>query len=481
VKKTIKEINDSTREVEFEFSKEDLQPHFDKAYKKAQPLIDMKGFRKGRVPISLIKKHFGKRIEAEALEEISNDAFQNFIKEDKIEMIGTPKLSDIKEEDSGYTFKIEYEVFPKFELADYKSIKIYEPVHPVSDEEIEHQINLILRNNGDIEPADFVTDELFIVDATFNLLDPETNEPSKNAKPQRTKLFLADETILPELKTLLINTKVGDNFEFEPSKYDSQSPQGKYKIVIEGIEKLIPKKLNDDFVKQYTKEKFSTVDEFKEEIGFQLQEKWDEKTRIELENQIITKLVEMHNFDLPKSVVKDVIDAMYSDIKNQYYKNVNLDEKLLYDTITPDLVPLAERTVKWEFIKNAIIKLESLELDDSDIEEIVNHEYNSTGGDKEAIKSKIKSNKQIVDRIISKKVIDFLIDFAETEEISFDEYHELMHNHEHNHEHEYEHEHEHEYEHEHELEYEHEHEYDQEHENDDKYVNDTNENKDNNE
>lgn len=441
MEKSIKEINDSTREVEFKFSKEDLKPYFDAAYKKAQPMVDIKGFRKGKVPIAIIKKHFGKQIEAEALENLSNETFQNFIKEDKIEMIGTPKLTDIKEQDNGYSFKIEFEVFPKFELADYKNIKIYEPVHSVTDQEVDRQINLILRNNGDLEKADIITDELFLVDATFTKIDPSTKEPLKGIKPEKSKLFLADETIIPELKTLFINSKIGDNFEFEPSKYDQHSPEGLYRVTIDNIEKLIPKELNEEFVRQYTKDKFSTVEDFKEEIGFQIQEKWDEKTRIELENQIITKLVEMHNFDLPKSIVKDVIDAMYQDIKNQYYKNVKIDDKLLYDTITPDLVPLAERTVKWEFIKNAIIKKENLELEDSDIEEIINYEQNSTGADRDAIKAKIKSNKQIIDRILSKKVIELLIDFAETEEVTFDEYNEIIHQHNHLHEHNNEHNH----------------------------------------
>ena len=66
--KTITDINGCTKEIEFKFNNEDLQPKFDKAYKAAQPHIDMKGFRKGKVPVNIIKKYYGKKIEIEAIE-----------------------------------------------------------------------------------------------------------------------------------------------------------------------------------------------------------------------------------------------------------------------------------------------------------------------------------------------------------------------------------------------------------------------------
>jgi hypothetical protein len=96
---------------------------------------------------------------------------------------------------------------------------------------------------------------------------------------------------------------------------------------------------------------------------------------------------------------------------------------------------MAERTVKWEIIRNKIIKKEQIEVEDSDLDEIINAEVEHTKADKGAVSAKIKQNRQISENILTKKVIDLLIDFAVTEEIPFEEY-EAKKEQEHGHDHE---------------------------------------------
>ena len=73
-----------------------LVPHFEAAYKKAAPSIEIKGFRKGKVPIALIKKYYGESVEADALDDIANESFKKTIDEKKIQPIGTPTMVDMK-------------------------------------------------------------------------------------------------------------------------------------------------------------------------------------------------------------------------------------------------------------------------------------------------------------------------------------------------------------------------------------------------
>jgi trigger factor len=426
LEKNLNEINASIREVEFKLTKDEIQPHFDKAYKKAQPHIDMKGFRKGKVPLNIIKKYYGKQIEIEALEDISNEIFRDYLNNEEISIIGTPKLIDLNTEDGGYSFKISYEVLPGFDLADYRGIIIDEPVHSVTDEEIDNEIEMLCRNNGNLEDTDQVTDDLHIVDIVLQELDESTSVTIVGQKAQETRIFLADQYVLPEMKTNLLNTKLEDNFVFKPHQFDSNAPEKTYRVTVKKIQKLIPAEFTNDFVEKYSQGKFKTTEELREEIGFRLQEKWDEKTRKELENQLITKIVDMNEVDAPKSVVDNVIEAMAEDIKKRYANTPNAD-KLTNDGMADGLRPLAERTVKWEIIRNRIIKEEQIEVEDYDIEEIVNAEVARTKGDANAIRNQLKQNKNISDNILTKKVLDLIIDFAVTEEISFEEYDKKQH------------------------------------------------------
>jgi len=456
LKKTIKEISKSTWEVEFLLTPEDVQPHFDEAYKNAQPQIDMKGFRKGKVPMNLIKKHYGKAIEFEALEDIANKTFQDFLKEDNVSMVGTPQLVDIDKKDGDYKFVIKYEIIPEIQLADYRGIVVDEPVHPVTDEEIEQYVEQVCKNNGTFEEAEQVVDDEFVVDVTIQEIDEATQVPILGDKPTESKLYLADQYVMPEMKANLMNTKVGDSFIFRPHLYDPNAPDKTYRVSVKKIEKLIPAEFTNSFVETYTQGKFTTTEEFREDIGFKLQENWNEKSRREIENQLITKIVEMNDFEPPASVVEDVIEAMAEDVRKNY--QIKDKDKLPTSMMAEGLKPLAVRTVKWEIIRNQIMKNEKIELEEYDIEDIVKSEVERTKGDASVIANKLKQNPQIVNNILNKKVMDFIIDFAVTEEIPFDEY-ENKHRQEHDHEHHDHDHHEHDHEHHDHDHHEHDHEH----------------------
>jgi len=435
LEKNIKEITSTEYEVEFVLTQEEVEPELTEAYKEAQKHVDLKGFRKGRVPIKLIKQYFGKKIEAETMEEISQKKFEEFLEEDGIKAVGTPRLTDLKNENNEYRFKVLYEILPEFDLQDYTGLKIDEPVHNVSDEEIQKEIDYLCRNNGELVDDDTIKDSLYIVDLNFQEIDEQTNIPIVGKDATDSRVFLDDEKVIPELKSLLIDKKVGDNFIFRPKDSDPYAEDKLYRITVKAIQKLVPKEFTDDFVKEYSQGKFNTVEEYREEVGFQLQEQWSEKSHQEMENQIVTQLVDLHDVEPPKSIVENVIDAMVEDVKKQYEKTPNIDN-LRRDEMANDLRPLAERTVIWEMIRNKIIEKEDIKVEDYDVDDLISKMPGLDNINPETLRSTILDNKQFTDQIISKKVIDFLIEFAETNEIDFNEY---LKKNEHNHDHEHEH------------------------------------------
>ena len=89
------EINKCSQQLDFTLSIEELVPKFNDAYKKAAPSIEIKGFRKGKVPFDLMKKYFGQSIEMDSIQDIANESFQNEITERNIFPIGQPALVNI--------------------------------------------------------------------------------------------------------------------------------------------------------------------------------------------------------------------------------------------------------------------------------------------------------------------------------------------------------------------------------------------------
>ena len=438
---SIKEISDSKNEMTISITKEEIQPILDKKYKEIQPKVSLKGFRKGKVPMNMVKKLYGQQVEMEARQDASSEYFSNIVRKEKINVVGTPTLKDIKEKDDNIEFVIEYEVLPKFDLGEYKGLTLDEPVHNVEDEEIDAEIENICRNNGDLVDAEQIEDEHHVAGLKLTDIDPETGVPLIGSEEQDIQVYLADQTVLPELRTNLMNTKVGDTFKFNPHDSDPQAPDKEYKITVNSIQKLVPKEFTNEFVSTYTQGKFVTTDEFKEEIGFKLQEKWDERSRQVMENQIVNKLVDMHNFEPPETVLKNVMEVMLEDIKKQYKDNPQA-KHLTIDMIQDELRPSAIHRTKWTMIRNAIIEKENLEVEDYDIEPMAEQEAQRSNSDKDAIMNHLMNNRDFKENILSQKLVELLLDFAITEEMTFDEYQEKYNTHDHDHDYDHDHDHE---------------------------------------
>ena len=162
---TINNMNDCEREMYVTMSQEELAPHFEKAYKEAAPALEIKGFRKGKVPMQMIKKMFGASIEYQTVEEITNDLFRKEIEARNINPIGTPQIVKIDfKPGTPLSYKIKYEVRPEFELKDYKSITIEKYTHKTNDTEIQNEIERLQQINSTLEEAQKI-EERFIFGA----------------------------------------------------------------------------------------------------------------------------------------------------------------------------------------------------------------------------------------------------------------------------------------------------------------------------
>jgi trigger factor len=424
------------RELEITVSNEELEPYLEKEYIKIQPQIELKGFRKGKVPIRIIKQFFGKKIENEVFEEVSNELFNKIIQEDKIRVVGQPQLKDVQRTSDGATFQIVFEVIPDFELMDYRSLQIDEPVHTVKDEEIEEQVNKLCINEGKFEDDEIIEDEHYLVQLKLYELDENSETILLDKEPQETYVLISDKTVVPELREKLIGCRVDDRFNFHPHNHDHSIPDKKYSVVIMKIQKVIPAEFSNEFVEKITKGKFLTTEEFRQEIGFDIQEQWNQKSRQEMENQIVEQLVEAHHFEIPETLIWNTIEGMVADYKKRL-GNTSYVSAITVENMAESLRPMARNTVSWEIIKQRIIEKEKLEVEDHDIEDIIEAQAQKTGADHAVVRREVLKNKNITFSLLNKKVIDLIMDFATTNEITFEEY-EHKHHHDHNHDHDFE-------------------------------------------
>ena len=418
MEKEIKKIDDCKRELTISLTTEELQPHYEKAYKDMQPKVNLEGFRKGKVPIKMIKKMYGPGIEADTDQNLVNDLFRNYTQEENVQVLGSPVLKDIDKTEEKITYVVEFETLPTITLNDYKGIPIDEPVHTVTDEEVEEELEYILAQNGELEEAEQVTDDQHVIKVEMAEILSEEGELSE---PNETEVYLADKNILPELKEELLNTKVGDSFDYTPTAEDANPAikDKNFKVTVKSIKKLTPAELNDEFVEKITNGRITKADELKDEINFNLQDEWDKKTRELVETQIVNNLVDTNNIPAPEQLVNQVVGQMLQDVKQRFENNPEIASKD-DDTLKEELRPNAERSVKWELARNQIIENEGIELEDYDIDPIVEKEAKRYGQDPEQMKQILAQNPNFLTKILSKKVLDFVLDFAIINEVDYE-------------------------------------------------------------
>lgn len=413
--------SDCTRELVATATKDEFVAVYNDALKKVQQNLKMPGFRPGKVPINIVTKQYGQSIKFEVLENMANDSIKKYIEEQKIHIVGRPQLTDIKEEEDGSkVFTILLEVIPDIELKDYKSIEIYEPVHRVTDAEIEEEINHLAKTNGTREEVEMVTDFNTIVTVDSYEINAETKEVIADVNPIRNSPIDLSVAGFDKLKQLLLNAKVGDEIENIPDGNENYKPE---KLIIKKIEKITPCVIDDEFAKRITNERFENLEDLRQDIGFSIQKQWDDNSRKLMEDQIISKITELHeDFELPSALIDEAKKQILSSWSSQN-PNLRIDN---FEN-TELLEKYANSIVRVEIIKNKIIEKENLEVEDFDIENFVDdfylrHPDIKLSATREAMIEHITHDEHTLNRLLQKKFMDFLMDFVKTNEIDFDEF-----------------------------------------------------------
>ncbi len=414
---TINNVTDCDREVEISLSLEELVPYFEAAYKKAAPSIEIKGFRKGKVPMSLIKRMYGDSIEYDALDDIANDSFKKTMEERNIQPIGTPNLVDMKyKRGEPFTFKIKYEVKPDFELKDYKGIEVEKKIHRITEKETAAEIERLRNINASYEEAKKVDGTEFMVTADLQDLD-ESGTPLIGKKSDGVKIYLNEPGTEKEIKQALAHAELGGVYAAKfTHQHDDHSHNVHLQITVRKIEKVILPEFNDEFVKKNTKGKYSSSTDFQKAIHEDLQRYWNEQTEDQFVNDLTREIVRRHDFAVPETLVSGFIDSYIEDAKNQQSNKKlpkNFDEKKYRESLRPTAV----WQTKWALIREQILNNEKIEVSDAEIEAMAEKESAKLGIDKERLVQFYKSSEASRERMVNEKLIELLKKSAVVKEV----------------------------------------------------------------
>ncbi len=362
--------------LSFEIPKEDVTKELNVAYKDLKKKVDVKGFRKGKVPRKVLENRFSKDVHADVGPRLIQEAFIEAIKEHDLNIVGGPQMDPPQlDPEKAYIFDITVEIKPELDDIEFEGIDLKQTKYEVSDGEIESQIFMIQKTMAKKET---VKEERPVKDSDFVLIDYEgfLNGDSfdKTPKIENYVMGIGQEAMPKEFSEKLTGAIPVQDLEIEvpyPDDYYDENLKGKtivYKVTLKEIQEEILPELNDDLVKDLGK--FETLDDVRTSIRENLEKGYTQRIKHELSEQVFQTLLEKYEFEVPEAMIEGELNGITMEAEQAYAANNTTleDAGLSKDILRTQYRDVAEKQARRHLILEKIISQGKLELTDEELE-----------------------------------------------------------------------------------------------------------------
>lgn len=421
------ERENNTVTFEFSVTPEEFEKALERSYKKNVKKINLPGFRRGKAPRFLIEKTYGKEIFYEdAVNFVLPDAYDKAVEENGIYPVAQPEI-DIKEDSIDPTkdivFTAKVVVKPEFELDGYKGVKAEKTEYPVTDQDVDDEIEKIRERNSRLVPADdrpIQADDIANIDFDGSV----DGVPFEGGKGENFDLTIGSGQFIPGFEDQLLGKSTGDEVDVNvtfPEEYHAEDLAGKdalFKVKINSVKfKELPE-ADDDFAMDVSE--FDTLDEYKADIREKLTKQNEDRAKNETEQNVVDAVCEKAEIDIPEEMINSQIDNMVRDMDMQMrYQGLDLQSYMKYTGQTMDMIraqykPEAEKRVKRTLVLEKVAELEKVEATEDDINGEYENISKENGMKVEDIKKYIPES-DITERIKAQKAIALLVENADFE------------------------------------------------------------------
>lgn len=433
---SIKQATPVEYEFEIHATAEDLESELQKALRAQRSQMDVKGFRKGKVPMELVKKMHGQAIGYRVAERYVQDLFEEKVEEESdLEPLGQPTMTELDYELEGdLKAVIRFGVRPEVELEDVSDVELSMLDHEVTDDDVEDEVERLQIQSADLMPVeDEPAGEGDFVNVDLQRIDADTDTPIIGDKEEGLTFFLDDERLRGELRDALIGKEAGDTFRVNlpadapPEADPSQVPDEDrlYEVTLNDVKRRDLPPVDEAFVREITEGQFEDPEAFRQEIRDRLEEAWSDRAREMVQGDIIDKMLELHPVPVPESVVETYLDSFVRQVEEENDGELpdDFDEELFRQRNRDD----AEKQGRWMLIRDVVIEENDIEATDEDLQEFFAQQAEgSPEVSAEQISQFYQQMPRMMERVkqqvLSEKVYDHLIDAFDVQKKTLEEF-----------------------------------------------------------
>ena len=335
---------------------------------KATKTVSIKGFRKGKVPLKVVKQHYGRGVRQEVVGEIVNSSFYEAVQQEELRPVGQPRIDDIKDtEGQDLEYVAVFEVYPEVKLSDLTKVKVSRPVADVTEADVEKMIGVLRDQQATFNVAEKAAEEGDQVNIDF--VGTHKKEEFAGGSAEGQDLVLGSDSMIPGFEDGIIGLSAGDESVLKlkfPKDYHSDELKGKavqFAVKVNSVSvKQVPE-MDDEFFKLYGVES-GGEEKFREDIEANMERELKNAIRTKIKNRVMDQLFKLNTVDVPDALVANEIIQLKQQMVQQFGGGQQIDLSMLPDDMFKEK---AERRAALGVIVSEVVKVEALSPDEDKV------------------------------------------------------------------------------------------------------------------
>jgi len=423
MKTQIEKVSPLGRKLNIEIPAHLVTTTFNRIFQDVQKNVELKGFRKGKAPIAMIKTIYSDRVKQDAIQELLQMGYSKGLQEHNLNPVSYPKFEfDEVIDGSDFAFSAQFEIIPEVELKMYEGLELEKAVFKVDPKELESILENIRKSKATDEEITESRPAQIGDIATIDFKGFIDGKPLERGEGTDHPLELGSNSFVPGFEEGIVGMTLNQtktlNLKF-PENYhaDLSNKEVAFEVTLKKLSQKVLPELSDELIQSLTGNSTSTIEDFKKTIQADLEDRQNKKTEDTLRELLLKKLILLNPFEVPESLIQNQKKLLVDDTHARMTKE-GMTQKEFEDYTHKwdgEFTNTAKEMIQIAYIIDAIATKENLNATKADVDAKFEEYAKQSGIDIARVKehfSKAESMNRMIHKITEDKVVNFLLSKA---------------------------------------------------------------------